>query len=194
MKQNLGLLKYFSITIVIVVLFPASCEWLFCLAHAYECVLDTQDAWEQLWGEVSQASIPQSIISQHPARRAGREQGWCFSPRIDREAAAIDRSEGIPWKDRVGMEYGQEQTVPQPSVGATPSQDLLHWSELPLSTATKSWAGRGNCRTCQCPPEPLSSFISLQILYSQQMGKNHFYWAIVLYFRWPFSNQTSLPR
>lgn len=177
-------------------LFPALSEWWFCLAHAYQCVLDTQDVWEQLWGEVSQASIPQSIIPQHPARRAGREQGWCFSPGIDREAAGMDRSEGMPWKDRVGMENGQEQTVLQPSVGGTAitSQDLLHWSGLPLSTATKSWAGRGNCRTCQCPPEPLSSFISLQILYSQQMGEKHFYQAIVLYFRWLFSSQTSLPR
>lgn len=62
-------------------------------------------------GANSDGPSQHSIIPQHPARRAERELEWCYSPGIDREAAAMDRSEGMPWKDRVGMEHGPEQAL-----------------------------------------------------------------------------------
>lgn len=59
--------------------------------------------WPARPGANSDGPAQHSSIPQHPARGAGREQGW--GPGIDREAAAMDRSERMLWKDRVRMEW-----------------------------------------------------------------------------------------
>lgn len=112
-----------------------------------------------------------------PSQRSREGTEMVLQPR-DRQRSC---SYGQVWGDAMeaqvgdGMEHAQEQALLWPIVGrtATRSQDLLHWSGLLLSTATKSWVGRGTCRTCKCPPEPMSSlrYFPLDIVLSADGNK-----------------------